>query len=56
MQSGPKVDIQRMLYYILYIYFWPTLYVYYIELHVSICLGLYFLIPTVNNSNNNNKS
>ena len=25
-QSGPKVGIQRMLYYILYTYFWPTLY------------------------------
>ena len=22
----PKLDIQRMLYYLLYIYFWPTLY------------------------------
>ena len=25
-QSGPKLGIQRMLYYILYTHFWPTLY------------------------------
>ena len=24
-QSGPRVGIQRVLYYILYTYFWPTL-------------------------------
>jgi len=37
MQDGPKVDIQHTVvaYYILYIYFWPTLYISLQDAHVT---------------------